>query len=58
MRQTYRFILGRRETDAEACVMSRYRQLFQEKQGDVRELMLALVTDPSVLSRAAMAPAP
>ncbi|MES1188527.1 MAG: DUF1588 domain-containing protein [Myxococcales bacterium] len=58
MRQTYRFIVGRRETGADACVMSRYHQLFEEKQGDVRELMLALVTDPSVLSRAAMAPAP
>jgi hypothetical protein len=58
MRQTYRFIVWRRETDADSCAMSRYGKLFDEKQGDMRELMLALVTDPSVFSRAAMEPAP
>jgi hypothetical protein len=58
LRQTYRFVVGRKETDADACAISRYRKLFDEKSLDVRELMLALVSDESALSRAAMAPAP
>ncbi|HVY30180.1 MAG TPA: DUF1588 domain-containing protein [Polyangiaceae bacterium] len=54
VRQTYRFTIGRKETDADACALSSYAQLFEDKELDVRELMLALVTDESALSRAAL----
>lgn len=57
-RQTYRFIVGRRETSADACALNAYLQKLEQTSLDVRELMLALVTDPSALSRAAMVPAP
>jgi Protein of unknown function (DUF1592)/Protein of unknown function (DUF1588)/Protein of unknown function (DUF1595)/Protein of unknown function (DUF1585)/Protein of unknown function (DUF1587) len=58
VRQTYRFTVGRKETDADACAVSSYTKLFDDKNLDLRELMLALVTDQSALSRAAMTPAP
>jgi hypothetical protein len=54
VRQTYRFTIGRKETEADACALSSYAQLFEDKKLDVRELMLALVTDASALSRARM----
>jgi len=58
VRQTYRFTVGRKESDGDACAMSGYTKLFDDKNLDVRELMLALVTAPDALSRVAMTPDP
>ena len=58
VRQAYRFTVGRRETDADACRLDGYRQLFAENSLDVRELLLALATDPSSFERVAVTPDP
>ncbi|HXK19720.1 MAG TPA: DUF1588 domain-containing protein, partial [Polyangiaceae bacterium] len=58
VRQTYRFTVGRRERDADACAMSGFTKLFDDKQLDVRELMLALVTAPDALTRVPLTPDP
>jgi hypothetical protein len=58
VRQAYRFTVGRRETEADACRLDGYRQLFDENSLDVRELLLALATDPSSFERVAVTPDP
>jgi len=58
VRQTYRFTVGRKESDADACTMNGLTKLFDDKQLDVRELMLALVSAPDALARIAMTPDP
>jgi hypothetical protein len=57
-RQTYRFTVGRKETEAEACQLSAYAELFEQQNLDLRELMLALVTAPGALERVPLTPDP
>jgi hypothetical protein len=58
VRQTYRFTVGRKETDADACGIEAFSKLFADKNLDLRELMLALVTAPSSFERVAVTPDP
>jgi hypothetical protein len=58
VRQTYRFTLGRKEAEADNCGLAGLTQLFTDQHFDLRELMLALVSSPAALSRAAMTPDP
>jgi hypothetical protein len=57
-RQTYRFIVGRKETDADACALTANTQQFETQGMDVRELMLTLLTSPSSLERVPLTPDP
>ena len=58
VRQTYRFTVGRKEADSSGCAINGYTKLFDDKNLDVRELMLALVTGQNALTRLAMTPQP
>jgi hypothetical protein len=55
-RQAYRFTVGRKETEAEACALAAHTQSFEAQALDVRELMLALVTAPGALDRVPLIP--
>jgi hypothetical protein len=58
-RQAYRFTIGRKETEAEACRLAGYAELFEEQNLDLRELMLALVTNThDALERVPLTPDP
>jgi len=58
VRQAYRFALGRRETDAEACALESFAKSFQDGQLDVRALLLALATSPTTFARLPLAQDP
>jgi hypothetical protein len=57
-RQAYRFTVGRKETDADACALKASAQQFETQGLDVRELMLALLTSPGTLERVPLTPEP
>ncbi len=58
VRQAYRFTVGRREAEADSCALADYTAAFGEKNLDLRELMLALVTSKESLERVASQPDP
>ena len=49
VRQVYRFARGRLDDDI--CEIKPIEQRFREKNGDLRELMIAVVTDPAFVVR-------
>ena len=58
VRQAYRFTIGRHEAEADRCALADYTAAFGEKNLDLRELMLALVTTKESLQRATSQPEP
>ena len=51
VRHAYRFALGRRETEAEACALEDAARSFHDAELDVRQLLLALATSPATYER-------
>jgi hypothetical protein len=58
VRQAYRFTVGRKELEADACAMAGYAQAFDAQNLDLRELMLALVSAKGSLERMTSPPDP
>jgi hypothetical protein len=52
-KQVRRFAIGTRERDADACTLARLERRLADTNGNVRELMLAVVTDESFRTRPA-----
>ena len=55
VRHAYRFALGRRDTQAEACAIDDFARSFRDGELDVRRLMLALATSPTTFERVPLA---
>jgi hypothetical protein len=57
-RHAYRFVLGRLDTDAEACAIADFAKSFRDGKLDVRALLLALATSPATFERLPLAQDP
>ncbi|HEY3497505.1 MAG TPA: DUF1588 domain-containing protein [Polyangiaceae bacterium] len=58
VRHAYRFALGRRDTQAEACAIDDFARSFRDGELDVRRLLLALATSPATFERLPLAQDP
>jgi Protein of unknown function (DUF1588)/Protein of unknown function (DUF1592)/Protein of unknown function (DUF1595)/Protein of unknown function (DUF1585)/Protein of unknown function (DUF1587) len=58
VRQAYRFTFGRKESEGDACAIDAHATLFGERNLNVRELLLALVTDLASVPRVPLTPDP
>lgn len=54
----FRFAAGRAPEDADACVLSNLQMRLRQTDGDIRELMIALITSPEMRSRRAATETP
>ena len=54
--RTFRFAAGRAPELADTCVLGTLRARFHEAEGDMRELMVALITSPELRARPIVTP--